>query len=76
MNTIGLNNSGGENRLKFRKLSQRIEEIDIDIIHRVRPQGNLNTTLAPNPSNNEIGCYLQDELDRCRELDTSTNFRR
>ena len=29
----GLNSSGGENRIKCRKLRQRIDEVDIDVVH-------------------------------------------
>ena len=74
--TTGLNTSGGRNRLRFKKLSRRVQDVDVDIVHRVRPVGYLDASMAPAPESGEKGCYLQDELDRCNELETSASFRR
>ena len=72
----GLNSSGGENRIKYRKLRQRIDEVDIDVVHRVRQSGYLDPALAAAPSMGSRGCYFQDELERCNELESSTSFKR
>ena len=71
-----LNTSGGRNRLRFRSLSDRIHGVDIDVMHRVRSEGFLDTSLNKTPETGSSGCYFQDELERCKELETMTSFKR
>lgn len=72
----GLNTSGGRNRLRFQGLSQRLQGVDIDIVHRVRPRGNHDISMNPTPETGEKGCYLQDELERCKDLETTSSFKK
>ena len=54
----GFNSSGGENRVKYRKLRQRIDEVDVDVVHRVGPTGYLDSAIAEAPGLGEKGCFF------------------
>ncbi len=71
-----LNTTDGKNRFRFAKKSERIQKLDIDIIHRVRAKRTLDVTSLNAPTSGEKGCYLQDELERCKEHDSTSTFRR
>jgi hypothetical protein len=71
---IGLNSTEGKNRLRFETLSERLQKVNIDILHQVRKPVSLLATAAPDTG--ELGCFFQDELEQCRKLDTSRDFRR
>lgn len=61
-----------DGRLRFKKMHDRTAAIDIDIVHRVK--GRLHTEDAA-PQTGEMGCHLQDELELCKDLDTSREFK-
>jgi hypothetical protein len=71
-----LNTSGGRNRLRFRSLRDRIQEVDIDVMHRVRSDGYLDVSLNKAPETGAGGCFFQDELERCKEMETTSSFKR
>lgn len=73
--TLGLNHTGSANRIRFEKLSERLQNINIDVLHRIRD----NDRLDPNnnrPKSGDMGCFFQDELQHCFRMDTSQHFRR
>lgn len=69
-------NEVGKNHIKFSKLSQRLQKVNVDIIHRVRSKGGLDTHLSAVPETGERGCHFQDELERCKGLDPASSFKR
>jgi hypothetical protein len=72
----GLNETGGANRLRFEKLSQRLQRINIDVVHRVHAKGSLDLSVSKKPETGDLGCHFQDELEQCKELDTASEFKR
>jgi U3 small nucleolar RNA-associated protein 20 len=60
---------------RFEKLSQKLQKINVDIVHRVIAPGSMDLQLHAAPSTGEQGCFLQDELDQLRHLDTTTSFK-
>ena len=78
-NAKGLNTTGGSNRFRFEKLSERLQKVNVDIIHRTSKQ--KLDLIAPkedneNPSNIFNGCYLLEHLQNFRQLDTTQNYQR
>eukprot|EP01041_Mallomonas_annulata_P001346 gene1346-2596_t len=71
-----LNTTEGPNRFRFSRKSDRIKKIDIDVIHRVRTKKTFDVCHSTAPETGDKGCFFQDELERCREHDSSTIFRR
>ena len=71
-----LNTGNGRNRIRFQGVSKRIQEVDIDILHRVRPKGYLDSSIGNAPESGARGCFFQDELDRCNELESTRSFKR
>jgi len=61
-----------DGRLRFKKMHDRKAAIDIDIVHRVK--GKLHTE-DDAPQTGQMGCHLQDELELCKDLDTSREFK-
>jgi hypothetical protein len=75
--TIGVNVNGaaGSNRIRFEKLSERLQKVNIDILHKVTTVGALQTTETV-PDSGELGCFFQDELEQCKKLETSRHYRK
>ena len=76
--TIGLNHTSSNNRIRFEKLSQRLQKVNIDILHKAH-----STTSNLEESNNSIdtkngiiNSYFQDELEQSGKLETSRIFRK
>lgn len=74
MSLTKLNTAGGANRLRFEKFSNRLQNVNIDISHR-KVHGALDMASTANPTTGEFGCHIQDELEQCRSLDVSSQFR-
>jgi U3 small nucleolar RNA-associated protein 20 len=66
----GLNTSGGANRYRFQTINDRVAGIDVDIGHKVR--GVLGEGEMPDAG--ETGCFFKQQLDSCKEMDTSSHF--
>ena len=71
----GLNRTESKNTFKFEVLSQRLQRINVDIIHRVHHPGSLDAVQAV-PDSGEKGCHFQDELERLKELEKTSQFKR
>lgn len=67
--------AAGANRIRFEKLSERLQKVNIDILHKVNTVGALQTTEAA-PDSGELGCFFQDELDQCKKMETSRHYRK
>ncbi|CAM9242743.1 unnamed protein product, partial [Phaeothamnion confervicola] len=66
----------GGNRFKFQTKRQRVWAVDVDVVHRVRGDGFLDPDAAAVPASGEGGCFFQDELERCMELNATPPFKR
>jgi hypothetical protein len=73
--TIGLNNTSGNNRIRFETLSERLQKVNIDILHQASTVGSLQTTQVA-PDSGELGCFFLDEIEQCKKLETSRHFRK
>jgi hypothetical protein len=71
----GLNSTDGQNRLRFENFSSKLQRIDTDVVHKVRHVGSLDTTQLI-PDSGTQGCYFQDELERLKDLDLGSLFKR
>lgn len=67
--------ANGANRIRFEKLSERLQRVNIDILHKVSTVGALQTTETV-PDSGELGCFFQDELEQAKKLETSKPFRK
>ena len=76
MYTTGLNDTESSNRLRFQKLAHRLKKINVDVVHRIRAHGSIDTWTSAAPDTGVRGCHFQDELERCKELYTSSTFKR
>lgn len=74
MHTKGVNTAGGPNRLRFENLSRQLSKVNIDVVHRVHEDSTLNSALHAAPSTGQLGCHFQDELENCKEKETSNSF--
>jgi hypothetical protein len=70
----GLNHTESHNRFRFEKLSERLQNVDIDIVHRSSQIGTLG--IANLPETGQSGCYFQDELENLKELYLTPSFNR
>jgi hypothetical protein len=75
MATKGLNYTDSENRFRFQSLSQKLQNINVDVIHRVKQTGALDATVAV-PESGGSGCFFQDELENHKDLNVSSHFKR
>lgn len=57
-----------EGHLRFQTLSQRLRDIDIDVVHRVKSKYDTD------PETGELGCHFQDTLEKLRNLDLCKPF--
>ena len=72
----GLNKTGdGSNRFRFNKKAQRLKEISVDVQHQTKLPDTLDTA-AILPSTGSRGCHFQDQLESCKNLDSSQDFSR
>ena len=72
-----LNNiRGASNRFRFEKLPERLSRSNIDVVHRIRAIGSLDDTLSKTPDAGDKGCFFQDELERLKEIETCSAFKR
>ena len=77
--TKGLNTTGGSNRFRFEKLSERLQKVNVDIIHRASKE-NIDL-IGPKPENDKEstvfnGCFLLDHLTQFKQLDSTLHFQR
>lgn len=70
-----LNISGGANRFKFEGKQARAKRVDVDVTHKVRAEGFLDADKAQEPDL-DGGSFFQQELDRCKELNVTSPFKR
>jgi hypothetical protein len=75
MATKGLNYTDSANRFRFQKLSEKLQNINIDVVHRVKQIGSLDATVSVPDSGNQ-GCFFQDELENHKDLNLSSHFKR
>ena len=71
-----INRTEGANRLRFESLAEKLKRIDTDIIHKVKAAGSANSSTAALPDTGKRGCFFQDELELCKDLETSSQFKR
>lgn len=69
----GLNTTESQNRFRFAKLSERLQRINTDVIHRVQQSGSLAVS---EPETGPRGCFFQDELESLKDLNLSPPFKR
>lgn len=74
--TIGLNNTEGNNRIRFENLSQRLQRINVDILHKVRDASSALEANNDKPDTGALGCFFQDELEQLRKLETAAHFKK
>ena len=72
----GLNTTDSKNRLRFETISERLQKIHVDIVHKTDISGSLNLVTSKTPETGSLGCYFQDELELYKTLDTSGDFKR
>jgi hypothetical protein len=68
--TIGVNHTQSKKRIRFESISQRLQNINVDILHKV------SVKTESKPDSGELGSLFQDELENCKKLETMKNFRR
>lgn len=62
----------GKIRIRFESLSHRLHRINVDIAHK-RPE---SFSLSAEKPDEASGCFLRDELERVKTIDTSPSFKR
>lgn len=75
MSAKGLNYTESQNRFRFQSLSQKLQNINVDVVHRVKQTGSLDATVAI-PESGSQGCFFQDELENLKDLNLSSHFKR
>ena len=72
----GLNKSGtGTNRFRFNKKADRINQVNVDVLHQTKLPNTLDTAHEL-PESGLRGCHFQDQLEVCKNLDSSGEFAR
>jgi len=72
-----LNRYGGSNRIRFESFSQKLQRVDVDVVHRVRhANGGMDSSSMDTPFSGDHGSFFFDELERIKSLDSTANFRR
>lgn len=69
-----MTSNGEKKRIRFEKISERLQRVKVDILHKVRQEGALNVQRSQ-PETGELGCLFLDELVECERLDRSQSFR-
>lgn len=72
---IDAEDSQGKTRIKFETLSKRLQKIQVDILRKKAESFSLQDTTVL-PQGGEYSCFLVDELERLKTLDTSQTFRK
>ena len=67
----GLNVSGGANRFRFQLIRDRVATVDVNIARKIR--GVLAEDLVPEAG--DTGCFFKEQLDMCKQMDMSRQFR-
>lgn len=70
-----VNPEEGKIRIRFETLSKRMSKIDVDIIHKKTDAFSLQETRFT-PDNGDMGCFLLDEIERLKTLDTAPAFKK
>ncbi len=65
----------GKIRIRFENLSKRLQRVNVDILHKRPESFSLQENIAT-PDTGDLGCFLLDELDRLKTLDTSPAFKK
>jgi hypothetical protein len=73
--TIGVNKSESSNRIRFQTLSQRLQNVNVDILHKAPQQVSLDPKILL-PDSGQMGCFFLDELEQCKKLETALHFQR
>ena len=74
--TIGVNHSSSSKRIRFQKLSQRLQLVNVDIIHRVKDESLIQGNQSISDKYGVITCYFSEELEELKRLDTTQHFKR
>jgi U3 small nucleolar RNA-associated protein 20 len=74
--TTGLNNTESTNRIRFEKVSQRLQKVNVDILHTVHDDSIVSEVNNHGPDTGNLGCYFQDELDQLKKLDATPHFKK
>ena len=69
----GLNSTESKNRLRFQTISERLSRVNVDVVHKIRQTGALDEEV---PDTGTQGCFFQDELERCKDFDSTSYFKR
>jgi hypothetical protein len=72
---MSLNTTESVNRLRFENFSNKLQRINTDVIHKIRHEGSLDVTQLI-PDQGDLGCHFQDELERLKDLDLASTFKR
>jgi Down-regulated in metastasis len=64
------------NRYKFQNKRTRARGVDVDVTHKLRTEGYLDADSSTLPEAGDGGCFFQDELERAKELNTTSAFKR
>lgn len=75
MSVKGLNYTEGQNRFRFQRLSDKLQNIHVDVVHRVKQTGSLDATVSV-PDSGSQGCFFQDELENLKDLNLTSHFKR
>jgi hypothetical protein len=74
--TLGLNSTESSNRIRFENLSQRLQKVNVDILHKVHDNSTVLEANDKIPDTGRLGCYFQDELEQLKKLETSAHFKK
>eukprot|EP01038_Epipyxis_sp_PR26KG_P008131 gene8131-11009_t len=74
--TIGLDKTSSKNRIRFETVAQRLQAINIDIVHKIRNNSQFRTTKEVTDIHGILPCYFQEELEELRKLDTTRHFKK
>lgn len=69
--------NGGKNRIRFETVSQRLQKLSVDIVHKVPPRQLVDTSSATSyAAVNDLGgsSYFSSELEVLKQLATSSHF--
>jgi hypothetical protein len=62
-------------RIKFKTLSKRLQQLNVDVIHTQPENYNLQEISQFHKNLGDFGCFTAQELERLRTLDTSQWFK-
>ena len=73
--STALNSNGGTKRLRYQSLSDSLQKANVDVVHRILPDIDLDAKVLGD-SSMVIRCHLLNQLEECRQLDLFPSFRR